>query len=226
MLLAFKDVIQHPTQIFFNMKNFQYSIEGIFPTPVYTSFDIKKFTKAELNLVEKHKNKVYGNVGNTTSTESYILNKPIFKKLKNIITDHTNEYFKKTFVPKNKDLKLYITQSWLNYTLTDQFHHGHVHQNSLVSGVLYIKANKDFDSIVLEDRAEYTNLKIYTENYNIFNSKAWTIPIEAGMLIMFPSTTVHKVKTKKDSNERISLAFNTFVKGTLGHAKELTELII
>ena len=226
MLLAFKDVIQHPTQIFFNMKNFQYSIEGIFPTPVYTSFDIKKFTKAELNLVETHKNKVYGNVENTTSTESYILNKPIFKKLKNIITDHTNEYFKKTFVPKNKDLKLYITQSWLNYTLTDQFHHGHVHQNSLVSGVLYIKANKDFDSIVLEDRAEYTNLKIYTENYNIFNSKAWTIPIESGMLIMMPSTTVHKVKTKKDSNERISLAFNTFIKGTLGHAKELTELKI
>ena len=226
MLLAFKDVIQHPTQIFFNMKNFQYSIEGIFPTPVYTSFDIKKFTKAELNLVEKHKNKVYGNVGNTTSTESYILNKPIFKKLKNIITDHTNEYFQKTFMPKNKDLKLYITQSWLNYTLTDQYHHGHVHQNSLVSGVLYIKANKDFDSIVLEDRAEYTNLKIYTENYNIFNSKAWTIPIESGMLIMMPSTTVHKVKTKKDSNERISLAFNTFIKGTLGHAKELTELKI
>ena len=226
MLLAFKDVIQLPTQIFFNMKKFQYEIEGLFPTPVYTSFDIKKFTKAELNLVETHKNKVYGNVGNTTSTESYILNKPIFKKLKNIITDHTNEYFKKTFVPKNKDLKLYITQSWLNYTLTDQFHHGHVHQNSLVSGVLYIKANKDFDSIVLEDRTEYTNLKIYTEDYNVFNSQAWTIPIEAGMLIMFPSTTVHKVKTKKDSNERISLAFNTFVKGTLGHAKELTELII
>ena len=41
-----------------------------------------------------------------------------------------------------------------------------------------------------------------------------------------PSTTVHKVKTKKDSNERISLAFNTFIKGTLGHAKELTELKI
>ena len=33
---------------------------------------------------------------------------------------------------------------------------------------------------------------------------------------MFPSFLLHEVQTKKDNNLRISLAFNTFISGTLG----------
>ena len=41
---------------------------------------------------------------------------------------------------------------------------------------------------------------------------------------MFPSSTTHQVDNKKGSNTRISLAFNTFYKGSLGVNRELTEL--
>jgi hypothetical protein len=43
---------------------------------------------------------------------------------------------------------------------------------------------------------------------------------------MFPSSTTHQVETKKGNNTRISLAFNTFYKGTIGSNKDLTELIL
>ena len=43
---------------------------------------------------------------------------------------------------------------------------------------------------------------------------------------MFPSSTTHQVDLKKGNNTRISLAFNTFVKGTLGKNSGLTELKI
>jgi hypothetical protein len=41
---------------------------------------------------------------------------------------------------------------------------------------------------------------------------------------MFPSSTTHQVDVKKGKNTRISLAFNTFIKGTLGDNFSLTEL--
>jgi hypothetical protein len=43
---------------------------------------------------------------------------------------------------------------------------------------------------------------------------------------MFPSSTTHQVDTKKGTNTRVSLAFNTFYKGTIGSNSNLTELIL
>ena len=206
------------------MKTFQYNIDGIFPTPVYYSFDVKKFTKSELSAVEKHRKNTYGNVGNITSKNTYVLDTKPFKQIKNILLSHVNEYFRQIYIPKNKDLKLYITQSWLNYTKNNEFHHLHSHANSFISGVLYMQANEDVDSIVLERRKTLENILIKPENWGVFNSENWRYKIKTGMLILFPSTVPHSVRTKRDNEERISLAFNTYIKGTLGDTKSLTEL--
>jgi hypothetical protein len=37
---------------------------------------------------------------------------------------------------------------------------------------------------------------------------------------------MHGVNTKQGSNTRISLAFNTFLKGSLGHSQDLNELVL
>jgi hypothetical protein len=46
------------------------------------------------------------------------------------------------------------------------------------------------------------------------------------MIILFPSSTTHLVENKGGDNTRISLAFNTFFKGTMGENSQLTELIL
>jgi hypothetical protein len=43
---------------------------------------------------------------------------------------------------------------------------------------------------------------------------------------MFPSSLNHMVETKEGTNTRISLAFNVFVKGTIGDSKQLAEVMI
>ena len=53
-----------------------------------------------------------------------------------------------------------------------------------------------------------------------------TQAVTTGLCVLFPSTTIHQVTSKPDNNERISLAFNVFFKGTLGDDFELTELKI
>jgi hypothetical protein len=62
------------------------------------------------------------------------------------------------------------------------------------------------------------------EKYNLYNSSSWFFPVETNNLILFPSNLEHFVTTKNDTSERISLAFNVFVKGTLGMKKNLTYL--
>jgi len=52
------------------------------------------------------------------------------------------------------------------------------------------------------------------------------MPVVPGLLMMFPSRLEHSVITKKESNNRISLAFNTFIKGDLGDQIGLTRLVL
>ena len=202
-------------------------IQNIFPTPIYTTKIDRGFTKQELNFVEQQKKHCTNNQGNINTKDNYILNRKEFKNIKKFLDKHCKDYLDRIICPKN-NIELYITQSWLNYTEANQYHHRHEHPNSVVSGVLY------FDSDIKKDKILFTSSKGYQqirpdtdkEKFNLWNSHTWFFPVETGNLFMFPSSTIHQVETKKGNNTRISLAFNTFYKGSVGSNVELTELIL
>ena len=201
-------------------------INNIFPTPVYMTEIGRAFTKQELNFVKEQKKHCVKNTGNINTKDNYTLNRKEFKNIKKFLNKHCENYLKTIICPK-ENIKLYITQSWLNYTETDQFHHKHEHPNSVVSGVLYFNSNIENDKIFFSS-GKYQQIKPSVDDtkYNLWNSDTWFFPVETGKLIMFPSSTTHQVETKKGENTRISLAFNTFYKGTVGSNSELTELIL
>ena len=64
------------------------------------------------------------------------------------------------------------------------------------------------------------------KQFNVFNSTSWWVSVKPAQLLMFPSSLMHGVDLKEDDSERISLAFNTFLKGSLGHNDDLNELIL
>jgi uncharacterized protein (TIGR02466 family) len=198
-------------------------ISAIFPTPVYLQ-KFRNFSKKEILFVNKIKKNVSKNAGNLVSKDNYILNNKIFNEIKKELLVYINDYFNSIIVPDNK-IKPYITQSWINYTEKGQFHHSHEHPNSIVSGVLYINADKNNDQIIFYKR-HFPEIKINTKKYNLFNSTSWTFKIQTGDLILFPSGLTHKVDFKEGDNTRISLAFNVFIKGKIGIENELTELIL
>ena len=200
-------------------------IQGIFPIPIYLTNIDRPFTKKELEFVYNQKNKVVANDGNTSSKDNYILNRKEFKDIKELLLKCCKDYLKKIVSPKN-NIEIYITQSWLNFTETNQYHHRHLHPNSVISGVLYFDCNSLYDKIVFVNPRSYEQIKPEVKEYNLWNSETWFYPLETGKLIMFPSSLSHQVDTKKGNNTRISLAFNTFYKGTIGLNKKLTELIL
>ena len=200
------------------------TITGIFPTPIYISKLNRKLTIKELSFIDKSKLDVYKNDGNTTSNDNYILNHKTFKNLKEDLDLRIQDYFQKIISPTDA-ITPYITQSWLNYTETNQYHHKHAHPNSLVSGVFYINCDEQFDKIKFFNE-NYKAIKPEVKEWNIWNAESWWFSVKTGDIILFPSSLTHMVENKEGTNTRISLAFNVFIKGMIGNNKQLTELKI
>ena len=197
-------------------------IYGIFPTPVYLSYVDKKISKEENNFINNKKIETIKNAGNITTKNNYILEQRIFKKLKKELELKVIDYFNKIICSSN-DIKPYITQSWLNYTKKNEYHHEHEHPNSIISGVFYINADKNHDKIIFYNKT-YRQIHLHTENFNAYNSSRWWFPVETGQVVLFPSYLTHCVENKESDNTRISLAFNVFIKGEIGNNYLLTQL--
>ena len=129
-----------------------------------------------------------------------------------------------TICPKN-DVRLKITQSWLNWTKPGEYHHKHAHPNSLISGCFYVNAKKETDKIVFYKEI-YQQIKFPPIAWNAYNSESWWYSIGTNDLIFFPSHLNHMVQPVGGEDTRISLAFNTFPIGHIGDESELTALYL
>ena len=200
-------------------------IHQIFPEPIYISKLNRALTKKELGIINKHKKKTDKNEGNTISSDNYVLeNKPL-KNLKKDLNDKIFDYVDKVICTDSPIIP-YITQSWINYTENNQFHHRHSHANSHISGVFYISADQKIDSIKFYKTPAYEAIQARITKYNIFNSDSWRFPVQTGDVVLFRSSLEHGVARTKGTATRISLSFNIFFRGTLGDRQGLTELII
>jgi len=200
-------------------------IRALFPQPVYFSKLKRALTKEELKMINKQQKKTRKNEGNTTSKDSYVLENKTLKNLKEDLNKRVFEYFNK-IICTNSPIIPYITQSWINYTKTNQFHHKHAHSNSHVSGIFYIAADKKVDSIEFYKSPAYESLLLNPDKYNPFNSTSWKFPVQTGDVFLFRSSLEHGVGRTKGTATRISLSFNVFFKGTLGNKERLTELVL
>jgi uncharacterized protein (TIGR02466 family) len=199
-------------------------IYQLFPEPVYFSKLGRSLTQKELKTIAQYKEKTKDNDGNNRTKDSYVLEHKTFKNLKKDLNKKIINYFNEIICPSNP-LIPYITQSWINYTERNQFHHRHSHSNSYVSGVFYIDAKKEFDKIKFF-KSGYSPFKLPQTKFNLFNSSTWWYPVESGDVVLFSSSVEHGVEIKEGINTRTSLSFNVFFKGAIGTKDYLTELIL
>lgn len=196
-------------------------IDELFPTAVGISKLERNLTEAEKTFLLNQE--TYPNTGNVSSLNTYILNKPELSDLKSFIQENLNEYFDSVFKPKS-GAEVYITQSWINYTRPNEFHHRHNHANSLISGVFYVDVEYQKDKIYFH-REMPGGIFIDAREYNQFNCLTWFVPVENNLLVLFPSSIIHSVEqTINNIGTRSSLAFNTFVRGFIGTDESMTGL--
>ena len=120
------------------------NVSAIFPTPVGLD-KIDTLTEVEIKHILDYKNKTTKNFGNRITSNNYVLEDENLNGLKSSLENKLQEYFFDVY--KTNEAIPYITQSWINFTDQNEFHHNHKHPNSFISGVFYLQSTEN-DRIV------------------------------------------------------------------------------
>jgi hypothetical protein len=155
------------------------------------------------------------NIGNLVSVDHYILEQERFKDIKETVTRCVNEYFY-AIMEATRETEIYITESWVNKTVKGQYHHQHTHNNSVISGVLFL----EYDDADMSGKINFVSPKYHqvdfdVYNQNAYNGKGFVVTPKRGIILLFPSWLQHKVDAYKGDTPRISLSFNTFLSKVL-----------
>ena len=164
--------------------------------------------------------------GNRQSANNYLLDVPELKDLKAFLQTQIDRYAHDVLSIK-KTNTFYITQSWANKNEKGAYNDAHFHPNSLISGAFFA----DGDECPIGFTRPYinrlfANIELEFEKSNQFNTENFWIQNQKNHAVLFPSTAHHLVGPNPSDIPRISLAFNTFVRGHLGSKLGLTELKI
>ena len=95
--------------------------------------------------------------------------------------------------------------------------------NSIVSGVMYFTHGGNVPPIVFKSDRRPQILPHQTAG-NIFNTDTFSFRPQGPVMLIFPSNIDHSVAPNPNDDERISLAFNTFLRGDLGVEERLNRL--
>ena len=193
----------------------------IFPTPVLITKYQGDLSK-ELKYVDYLPYKEQKGNANFKSQDTYLMEIEELKNLKDFFYESLNNYTKNI---SQSEQRLVITQCWANKNPPGSKHHEHVHPNSILSCVFYLKQDKTLPPIQFSKSMQHA-MKLDPKKYNNLNSETFLLPCVDGELLLFPSSLKHSVPTNMGKEARISLSFNTFSVDTLGSEENLTHLDI
>jgi uncharacterized protein (TIGR02466 family) len=204
-------------------------IEQLFPMPIGLYEMDRVMTEGERLFLKNRyaPGTMRVNSGNSASKDTKILDNRELAGLKGYLTGVVNEVFREIHQPADR-CELYITQSWLNLTTRGQWHHSHIHGNSLYSATLYLSTGEG-DSIEFVRPLTGHNLIPFYLNPSItnwFNCQTYSVGVHDNALVIFPSTLIHQVPEVRHDTPRVSLSFNTFIRGEIGVDSNLTGLTL
>lgn len=163
------------------------------------------------------------------SENSYVLNDPKCEQLRDFILSHVLVYGQYLGYDYNE---YRFSQSWISVKSPGQHHSAHTHPNSLLSGVLYYGPVLEQTSAISFHNSKmgvsvpHIAPKMVSNAQSLrYAQEKYTVMIEPGLLLLFPSYLIHSVPLNKTEKPRCSLAFNVVPKIGFGNEKFLTELI-
>ncbi len=194
----------------------------LFATPVQVHKNVYSCTKAQFDFVKNLKFNKENNLNVFVTKPNFkILEEPIFNELSNIIDNKVHNYLKDTL---NINDKIHKTFSWSTYQTKGDQHHSHAHRGSFISCVFYMKAESG-DFILYKQKSSLEEgyfLDYDINSYNSYNSSYFTFFNRTSDLIIFPGWVAHK--TTPTDSERITIAANYFLKGSIGFEKNMTTI--
>ena len=193
----------------------------VFPTPVQI-YKYENSIEKELKHIENIEWTPQVANGNFKTKDSYLTKHESLKGITSFFKECIDDYCN-TII--NSEQRLVITQLWGNRNPKGSKHHEHVHPNSILSGVFYLRQDPKLPPIQFS-KSNQEAMKLDPRKYNTYNAETFLLPCTSGELILFPSNLRHSVPVNQGDEERISLSFNTFSVDALGSKENLTHLDI
>lgn len=148
-----------------------------------------------------------------------------FEEFSQLVLSETNNFL--NFLGVKRDGH-YISGMWANVTNANHRHPVHIHPNSLLSGILYIKTPEKCGQTAFTDPRPAA--RVFEPNYekmNEWNSGLFRFPPKKGTMLLWPSWMTHGVDRGfcDDENEdRIVIAFNIMMVGKIDSMTAKLEL--
>ena len=181
----------------------------LFPTPVSI---VKNFlTEEEKEEILSSKIPEYENEFNKHLKHTQTLEDSFMPNMRKRIITHVSELGFQLF---GEDLNWKITGLWKNEMKKDGYQYKHNHQNSFISGIIYVKfpdgsPNTQFYRPQQENTYIFSNQnrKAESTKYN-YEWASFEGAIQESSMILFPSYIKHSVGTMETDDTRVSIAFN------------------
>lgn len=202
------------------------TIYPLFSSPVYVN-NIGDFPRPDIKALEYASTIPGGGSYHfLSSVDKHVLERAEFAHVRSLIMKEVDTYTRQLLVV-NRSIEFYITDSWVNIHKRGHHAGAHVHHNSLISGVLYLKVAENSGDLVFHKEALSLvpfppALDLDVDAYNIYNCKSWGHRPKTNDICLFPSVVMHSVDPNESDEERWCLAFNVFVRGSIGALHKLT----
>jgi len=199
----------------------------LFPIPLLV-YDLgRSLTDSEIAFISSYGtvDKRARNIGNTHSKDSHVLDHVELKQLHTDLTSILVNAFERMYAPTTPCAP-YITLSWLNFTDRGQYHHEHVHPNSILSAVLYLRTANGDRIVFTKPATDMGIFLIEPRAIDNLTAGSWHQEVKDNMVVVFPSKLPHHVPPVEYEGGRISLSLNTFVRGEVGARGDFNHLVL
>lgn len=200
-------------------------IQPLFAVPYFRANLAHAISDEQVTFIKNLK--MIPNKQNLISENLYIFEEPELLSIKEAIQEAL-DIFASTVMGISKQ-RLYVTQSWALTNEPGVGMHPHSHANSVVSGSLYYDELPQPSSRMIFDRhTAYQQLKITpdADKNNLYNTPVNAITPASKEVLLFSSDLNHQVEANQTQKPRHSIAFNCWMKGTIGDHRDVSALVL
>ena len=202
----------------------QYNTLYLFPTPLWranikeelakNNITMEDIVKECLDIEKKDKGRIVTNRGNNSYQSNNLDFSLENKKLKLYKLMQTVDLLVQNIYMGIWQGDIILANAWLNINRKGAFNVPHIHDESVLSGCIYLKVPSNSGSLSIEknynEQFIYSNIgKVKKDNPqpHITATRMYIAP-EEGEVIVFPSHIPHQVDPNESDEDRISIAFN------------------
>jgi uncharacterized protein (TIGR02466 family) len=153
------------------------------------------------------------------SEDTNVLNLKHNTSLKEQIIININYYLQEILKIDLTNIDPYVLNSWVIKVSPGGYGPRHQHSLSAFTGTFYVDVDEKSSPITFYKKHnnvtfDFMSPALMLNEYNFINSSSWSINLQKNDLILFPSNLDHQIGFNDSNNDRYSIAFDIFFKGT------------